>query len=153
MRADELPQSVETLDELAGLDVLPDSYRVRDDRAIPDGYIAVQRSGWQDTRTPPAPPRDAMDARRLERTAGWAGARPGKQMWAALAWRQVRRFRGDSRSAPAPAWWPRRTSGRPRACRSARSRARPRAPTRRAASGDPDLDGGRGRAAGGCSWR
>jgi hypothetical protein len=71
-RGDELSASVETLEEVAGLDVLPDSYRVRDDKPIPDGYIVIRRSGWQDTTAPPATPRDEMDARRLERSAHWA---------------------------------------------------------------------------------
>src|SRR3954452_6692494 len=60
-RADELPTSVETLEECTGLDVLPDSYRVRDDVAIPDGYIVV-RKGWLNTSAPPQPPREAEQA-------------------------------------------------------------------------------------------
>ena len=104
MPTDELPVSIETLDELAGLDVLPDSYRVRADVAIPDGYVDVRRCAWQDTGSPPAPPRDAMDARRLERTAGFAGAHPGRHAWAALAWRRVRRSRGDSRGTVSGLW-------------------------------------------------
>jgi hypothetical protein len=134
-RADELPSSIETLDELAGFDVLPESHRVRDDAAIPDGCI-IRRSGWLDTSSPPAPPRDAMDARRLERTARWAGARPGLHLYAALAWRAVRRFRGDSRAVRQPSWSPRRMAGRPRACLPRRSRRRRRA--RPASADDPD---------------
>jgi hypothetical protein len=147
--ADEPFASIETLGELAGFDVLPDSYRVRDDVAIPDGYVVVRSSGWQDTSSPPAPPRDAMDARRLERTARWAGARPRRQFWAALAWREVRRFRRDSR-ALLPSWSPRRTASRPRTCGSRRIRRR--AGPRQDAGAESGVEGDSRPAGGGCSW-
>lgn len=152
--ADEsLPSLDTTTEELAGLDVLPDSYRVDENRAIPDGYIVSRHYGFQERSTPPEKPRDVLDANRLERAGRWAGARKGWQMWAALAFRHVRHFRGDSR-ARRPSWLPRRTTPRTRACAPRRARApgRRQRPHRDAA-GESDVDGAGDRAARACSWR
>jgi hypothetical protein len=61
--------------EVAGLELAPPDYRVRDDVELPDDTIVVRRYRWTSPAEPPRRPRDNMDARYVDRVATWAARR------------------------------------------------------------------------------